>query len=495
MNHSERKFRIDIIDYSFGRIMGKKSLLKPFTTFKVPGAHFSQQYKKKRWDGTVSIIKYNKLPLGLLPYIIGEGSRRGLVFEFYLNNQRLTPLELEQGIMTGPAYPKEAAIQMVSDLPENIVSRYYQIDSLEAILSSCRGLIVLPTGSGKSLSIYMLAYLLRSMFKTGLILVPRTALVDQLTRDFMLFSSATVNVLSSAEHGRDLLDMLEEKDNIIISTWQSWSRWQKDNIAIDPDYVIVDEAHTLAKKKLPWDYMKSFANTRYRYGLTATENELIFERLALEGLLGPVVYRERPELLIKEGFLAKPHIIRIFMDHNLVRVDNSKIQNRDLVRRPERMSVVADIIDRKIPKGESLLILTESVQDEILPLADFLTTAIPDTDIYTLTRIARREEREQVIALIDKPIRRTVLIVTYGLFQMGINIPSLQHIMLHAPSGSHIRVLQSIGRGLRPKDKCFVYDLIDYCEEKIDTMSGKRLKIYQQAYGDQLVLENEYTTV
>lgn len=489
---SNNKFRIDLIDYSVGRIIGKKALLKPFTTFKVPGAQFSKQFKKKRWDGTVSFIKWNKLPIGLIPYMANEATKRGLDLNFYLNNQLLTPVELEEGLFKGPKLKADVFIKMVNNLPDNIISRYYQIDSLEAILQSCRGLLILPTGSGKSLSIYMLAYALRSKLSTGLILVPRSALVNQLARDFQLFSSDTVEVLTSTDYGRGLLDMLGDRDNIIISTWQSWSRWLKDDIAIDPDYVIVDEAHTLAKKKLPWDYMKAFANTRFRYGMTATENEMIYERLQLEGLLGPILYREKPEKLIEQGFLAKPRIYRLFMDHNMGHHDGKeKITTRDLVRRQERMETIAAFIDQRIPAGESLLILTEAVEEEIIPLCEILSMHLTDSDVYSLTRVANRAERQRIIDLVDDPPRRTILAVTYGLFQMGINIPGLAHIMLFSPSKSHIRVLQSIGRGLRPKDICNIYDLIDYCEEKVDRMASRRMAIYKGAYGDQLEIIDE----
>jgi len=490
----DRIFRVDLIDYSVGKVAGKKSLLKPFTSFKVPGAVFSKQYKKKRWDGTVSIIKWNKLPLGLIPYMVVECAKRGLEINFYLNGTKLTPVELEKGLFEGPKWKVDTFIEMLNLLPDNIVSRYYQIDSLEIILKSARGLLILPTGSGKSLSIYMLAYALRSTLKTGLIVVPRADLVDQIALSFQHFSNGTVEVLTSTQYGRQLLDMLDNDRNVIISTWQSWSSWLKDGIAVDPDYVIVDEAHTLAKNRLPWDYMKAFANTKYRYGLTATENELIQDRLVLEGLLGPVLYKEMPEKLIEKGYLAKPMIRRLFLKHNLgIEPGNKvKVSTRDLVRRPERMHRIAHFIDKHIPADDSLLILTEAVEEEIMPLTDILVEELRDTDIFQLTRIARRKEREAVIGIVNEPQRRTVLVVTFGLFQMGIDIPSLKHIMLFSPSKSHIRVLQSIGRGLRPKEFCYVYDIIDYCEEKADTMASKRLSIYKGAYGDQLEIIDDY---
>lgn len=487
----DKTFRIDLLNYSHGKVTGKKSLLKPFCTFKKQGAHFSKLYKEKKWDGTVSIIKYNRLPLGLLPYFVGNATKRGLNLEFFLNLKPITPKELHDGIFKGPGANVEIFLQMLSLLPENVVSRYYQLDSLESILQSSRGIIVLPTGSGKSLSIYMLMYMLRSFLNTGLILVPRAALVDQLAQDFKLFSGNTVHTLTSTDHGRDLLELIEEKDNVIISTWQSWSSWIEDGINIQPDYVIVDEAHTLASKNLITEYSIAVSDTRFRYGLTATENEPIYDRLALEGLLGPVLYKELPEKLIEQGFLARPVIHRLFLEHN-VDTPTSKVTTRDLVRSGTRMRALSNIIDKELPQNESLLILTEAVTEELIPFADVLTMNLVDSDILTLTRISHRTERNRIIELMNQPKKRTILIVTYGLFQMGINIPNLKYIMLFSPSKSHIRVLQTIGRALRPKDFCLVWDVIDYCDEKLDTMSSKRLAIYNGAYGEQLTIQDRH---
>jgi len=499
MKLDDSYFRLDLLDYSFFKICGNKALLKPFMTFKVPGAHFSKAYKDKKWDGTVKLNKWNKLPVGLLPYFIMEGTRRGLKLEAFLNNNILTPKDLEDGLFTGPKWDASSFIELIDHLPDKIKVRYYQIEALNELLKTSRGLLVLPTGSGKSLSMYMLNHMLRTRLKMGVLLVPRSDLVSQLEMNFLLFSGGNLHMVTSERYGRDIFSHLDpEGPNLIISTWQSWMSWRSDNIIpIVPDYFIGDEAHTFGKNNTPWEYMAEFRDVRYRYGLTATNCEHLHERYALEGLFGPIVYEEKPEKLIEDGYLARPNITRIYFEHSLpARIPGApKLNQRDLVRRPERMRAISNLVDERLPQDKSLMILTEAVEEEINPLHYILTASLPDTLVLKLDRNSSAKERKEAIDLVNKPRQRTILLVTYGLFQMGIDIPELSYLMLASQSKSPIRVLQSIGRALRPDSPCFVWDLIDYSDEKIDRISAVRLGIYKAAYGKMLTIKDEFITL
>lgn len=72
-------------------------------------------------------------------------------------------------------------------------------------------------------------------------------------------------------------------------------------------------------------------------------------------------------------------------------------------------------------------------------------------------------ERERIRVETEKS-DNTIIIATYGTFQLGINIVNLHNIILAHPSKSKIRVLQSIGRVLRvgvEKLKAKVFDIAD----------------------------------
>jgi superfamily II DNA or RNA helicase len=75
-----------------------------------------------------------------------------------------------------------------------------------------------------------------------------------------------------------------------------------------------------------------------------------------------------------------------------------------------------------------------------------------------------------------------------GTFSTGINIRNLNNIVFASPSKSQIRVLQSIGRGLRTSDDGGVTKLFDIADDmhvkshKNFTLrhSGERIKIYSK---------------
>jgi len=77
-------------------------------------------------------------------------------------------------------------------------------------------------------------------------------------------------------------------------------------------------------------------------------------------------------------------------------------------------------------------------------------------------------------------------LASYGTCSTGINIRNIHNIIFASPSKSVIRVLQSIGRGLRTsegKNKATVYDISDnlsYKKYTNHTMNHleERIKIY-----------------
>jgi superfamily II DNA or RNA helicase len=74
----------------------------------------------------------------------------------------------------------------------------------------------------------------------------------------------------------------------------------------------------------------------------------------------------------------------------------------------------------------------------------------------------RKEEYDEVATSDDK-----ILVCTYGVAAVGINVPRLFNVVLIEPGKSFVRVIQSIGRGLRKaEDKDFVqiWDITSTCK-------------------------------
>ena len=95
------------------------------------------------------------------------------------------------------------------------------------------------------------------------------------------------------------------------------------------------------------------------------------------------------------------------------------------------------------------------------------------------------EIREEIRALTEKE-NDAIIVASYGTFSTGVNIVNLHNIIFASPSKSQIRVLQSVGRGLRKSDQdTILYDIADDLHWKANknytlTHSAERVKIYSK---------------
>jgi superfamily II DNA or RNA helicase len=97
------------------------------------------------------------------------------------------------------------------------------------------------------------------------------------------------------------------------------------------------------------------------------------------------------------------------------------------------------------------------------------------------------DERNDIRALVEES-SNALIVASYGTFSTGINIKNLSNVVFGSPSKSKIRVLQSIGRGLRlstSKDSCKLYDIVD------DIEYGKWTNFTLKHYADRVKLYNE----
>ena len=117
----------------------------------------------------------------------------------------------------------------------------------------------------------------------------------------------------------------------------------------------------------------------------------------------------------------------------------------------------------------------------------YLIKQYPNKKVNILMGDIKSAERETIRKNIEYE-EGTIIIGTYAVCSTGLNIPRLHVVILYANSKSRIKVLQSIGRGLRKhnsKNKVIIYDIIDDLSYK--TRTGKIKKNYcMQHYDERL---------
>jgi len=422
--------------------------LSSFFTFNVPNSQYNPAFRKRRWDGKIRLfsILTNKIYAGLLPYVLSFASDRGYKISYENTFKKDTPpTEFSKAFSNGT----------------EIQPHDYQIDAVKHAIENRRCLLISPTGSGKSLIIYFIMLeLLNRTKKKILIVVPTTGLVTQLNSDFQDYS----NTKKISDHIHLIYGGQEKitDKRVIISTWQSLYD-QNEEYFSQFDAIIGDESHLFKAKSLV-KIMTKLKNCDYRIGTTGTLDGTQVHKLVLEGLFGSVHQVTSTKELIDKEVLAQLNINCLILQYpqqDIVEIKRAKYQQEIewLVLNNKRNNFICNLANNI---SGNVLVLFNFVEKHGVPLYKQIQKE-SKKDSYLICGSTEIEEREQIRKIVDKS-KNSVLVASYGTCSTGINIKNIHAIIFASPSKSVVRVLQSIGRGLRKsdtKDKVTVFDLGD----------------------------------
>ena len=452
--------------------------LVQYFTFEVPGHKFMPAYRNKMWDGKIRLFsdKTGKIYVGLLDYIKEFCDRNEIGYDIdddVDDTKNVDKNNVEDFIKS--LKPKSKG--------KDLTLRDYQSEAIWYGISKNRGMLISPTASGKSLIIYALIryYNLLLKDKKILILVPTTSLVEQMYSDFIDYGWDD-KYLHRIYQGH-------EKDTdkpVIISTWQSLYKLDKkyfENFGC----VVGDEAHLFKSKSLT-TIMTKLINCKYRFGMTGTLDGTQTHRLVLEGLFGKVKKVTTTKELIDKDTLASLKIKCIVLKH---KEEDCKAV-KDLKYSEEIQYIVShktrnDFISRLCDNlSGNTLCLYQLVEKHGLVLYNLMKDF--NRKVFFIHGGVDTEDREKIRAITEKETN-AIIIASYGTFSTGINIRNLHNVVFASPSKSRIRVLQSIGRGLRKSDRGDIYttllDIADdfsYKDRKNFTLNHflERINIYNE---------------
>jgi len=413
--------------------------LSDYFTFEVPGAKFMPQFRNRMWDGKIRLFSPHngRIYVGLLPYIKEYCSKKSIEYI------------MEEGVENVRNVFRESVREFAESLrPKSrgkpIQFRDYQIDAIWHAIQSNRCLLLSPTASGKSLIIYTLVRYYNLMKLKTLILVPTTSLVEQMYSDFIDYGWEDKHihrVYAGMDKG--------SKKPVVISTWQSIYKLHRPYFA-QYGCIIGDEAHLFKAKSLT-DIMAKSGEVKYRFGLTGTLDGTQTHRLVLEGLFGQVKKIISTKELIDRGTLAQLDIDCIVLKHTeeeakRVRYYTYAEEINYLVSHPKRNKFIENLC--KNIKGNTLLLFQLVEKHGVLLYNEIKTL---DRKVFFVYGGTTTETREKIRAITEKETN-AIIVASYGTFSTGINIRAINNIVFASPSKSRIRVLQSIGRGLRQSD-------------------------------------------
>ena len=442
---------------------GTGAEISDYFTFEVPGAKFMPAYRNRMWDGKIRL--YNTLTRNL--YV-------GLIHHLeQFCKERDYEIEIPKDLYPDEFSVKEAK-EFLDSLSLPMKPRDYQVEAFIHAVRNKRSLLVSPTASGKSFIIYLLA---RWFGLKTLIVVPTTSLVHQMSSDFKEYGyTEDIHKITSGVDKRS-------NTQFVISTWQSIYKMPKgwfEQFGV----VIGDEAHLFKAKSL-CSIMEKLVDVKYRFGFTGTLDGTLTNKLVLEGLFGKVRKIVTTSELIEQKHLADFKIKCIILKYS-----DESCQYLKKADYPSEM----DFIVRNEARNKFIKNLCLSLEGNTLLLFQYvekhgkiLYEMIDNNNIptYFVHGGVEGEERNQIREIIENK-DKSIVIASYGVFSTGINIKNLHNIVFASPSKSTIRVLQSIGRGLRKsesKKRSVLYDIADdlsWKSKKNHTINHfiERCKIY-----------------
>ena len=444
-----------------------KAELEDFFKFRPPNYQFSPKYKMKMWDGWIRLYSQHSqtLHVGLSSYLTKFCKDSG--YSLQLSGD----VEYKD---SGLISEKQVVDIINNDLqiPEKYERRDYQINAIKHAINHNRAVLLSATGSGKSLMQYILVRFYQSMLeedKKLVIIVPTTSLVHQMIKDFGEYSSED-DGWNVEDHVHGVMAGVDKETDkqIIVTTWQSAIKMPK-TFFKTVGFINVDECH-LAEANSIKKIAEACVKCKYRFGTTGTLKDSKAHVLTIEGLLGPAYSVATTVELMDRNILSAMKINCIHLQYSdaekkaLARKDY-KTETDWIESNEKRCRFLAEMGDY-FAKNTLFLFSHRSHGKSLYN--ELKKSKCPDM-VYYVDGTVSAETREHIRAACEDESKIVYVVASYQTFSTGISINNLHNIVFMSSTKAPIRILQSIGRGLRKhksKSVCNVYDIADDLRHK-----------------------------
>lgn len=432
----------------------RKKLANKFK-YEVPWARHQPSYRLGRWDGTVAFFGvggtgYINQLNDILPIL------EDLDYDIEVEDHRQHPVigfeKITEEFWGNKVWPSGHRFE-----GQPIRLRDDQVEVVNNFLETPQALQEVATGAGKTIMTATLSKICEKYGRT-MVIVPNKSLVEQTEEDYI-----NVGLDVGVYYG----ERKELNKTHTICTWQSLNILDKKSHDSDTltlaeftegvAAIIIDEVHQAKAEVLKKLLTINFANAPIRWGLTGTVPKEKFEYESIRCSIGEVIHRVTANQLQEKGILAQCHV-------NITQVTDVKEfrsyadEYKYLVTDPDRIKWMSKKISDIALTGNTLVLVNRIDSGKMLineiPEAVFVSGAVKTKD--------RKEEYDEI-----KTSDNKIIVATYGVAAVGINIPRIFNLVLVEPGKSFVRVIQSIGRGIRKaEDKDFVqiWDITSTCK-------------------------------
>lgn len=435
----------------------RRALVKKFK-YDVPYARYLPAVRLGRWDGKVAFVQLGgSTYVNLLPDILPILENYN--YDIELDDQRSYSTTFEFEPVNEQSFSDRSWPKKHPQAGQPILLRDYQVEIINNFLTNTQCLQEVATGAGKTIMTAALSHRV-TPYGRSIVIVPNKSLVTQ-TEDDYINMGLDVGVFFG--------DRKEFGRQHTICTWQSLNillkNTKRDTAEVTIQEflegvvcVIVDEVHMAKADALKTLLTGVMSQVPIRWGLTGTIPKEQFEFQSLHVSIGPVINRLAAAELQERGVLAQCHVNVVqLVDHG--DFGNYQSELKYLLENPGRLDTIAELIKNVNETGNTLVLVDRRAA------GDLLVDRLGDRSVFisgTTKATDRKEHYDQVAEATDK-----IIVATYGVAAVGINIPRIFNLVLIEPGKSFVRVIQSIGRGIRKaedKDYVQIWDVTSTCK-------------------------------
>jgi len=363
----------------------------------------------------------------------------------------------------------------------DVQPRPYQQDAVRNWLANAgRGVVVLPTGSGKTIVALMA---LEQIPVRTLVIVPTIELLRQWHDGIIQHLGLPPDIVGVVGGGERRLAP------VTVMTYDSAAMPQR--ALADYGLLVVDEVHHLPAPT----YRRIVAKTAapWRLGLSATPERADGSHEDLANLIGPEVYRRQPAQLSEEGHIATYQQRRVFVDllpQERYRYDalmaeykwflatrRSQFMHGNLFEELIRLSAFDPAARRALQAHHQARLIALNAEAKIESIAQLLQkhreAKVLVFSEYTamVTALSRRLALPAITYRTDAEERRLILerfragryskLASGRVLNEGVDVPDANVAIVASGSSSRREHIQRLGRVLRPKPGvAMLYEII-----------------------------------
>ena len=416
---------------------------------------WEENRKMGRWNGnTLRLLHYYKetssgliTPRGFLPQLISTVRHFGERFQIEDCQRVLQSVELKfQGQL-----------------------RPFQLEAAKRVLSKDMGTLAAPTGSGKTIvALYMIA----QRRQPALVIVHTKELLNQWANRIEQFLGIPSNEIGRVGDGERTVG-----EKITVALVQSLYKCVS-KVSPYVGYLVVDECHRTPSRTFT-EAVSAF-DCKFITGLSATP----WRRERLSKLIfwyvGNVVFEVKKEDLIETGDVLPAEVIwreTNFQPYSDPASEYPQMLS-ELTEDAKRNSLIADDVAKESRNGGGTCLVLSDRKYHCATLKNLLSQWGVKSEV--LTGDLPDEDRKLIVGRLNEN-RVKVLIATGQLIGEGFDCKELSTLFLTTPIKFDGRLIQYLGRVLRPapgKDKARIYDYVDKFVGVLKAAAHARQRVY-----------------